>query len=94
MHQQVAPAEAKNTDTICKSNLFFYQDKDDFCKIDEGMELAQAYWKEEEKLLEKKFAKIEAKANEIATQKREVEKEQWEVREIFAKMKEEKERKV
>ena len=58
------------------------------------MELAQAYWKEEEKLLEKKFAKIEAKANEIATQKREVEKEQWEVREIFAKMKEEKERKV
>ena len=38
------------------------------------MELAQAYWKEEEKLLEKKFAKIEAKANEIATQKREVER--------------------
>ena len=38
------------------------------------MELAQAYWKEEEKLLEKKFAKKEAKANEIATQKREVER--------------------
>ena len=94
MHQQVAPAQVWNIDSTCKSNLFCYQDKDDFCKTDEGMELAQAYWKEEEKLLEKKFAKIEAKANEIATQKREVEKEQWEVREIFAKMKEEKERKV
>ena len=58
------------------------------------MELAQAYWKEEKKLLEKKFAKIEAKANEIETQKREVEKEQREVIEILAKMKEEKERKV
>ena len=45
-------------------------------------------------LLEKKFAKIEAKANEIETQKREVEKEQREVREILLKMKEEKERKV
>ena len=94
MHQQLAPAQAGNIGTTCKSNLFSYQDKDEFCKTDEGMELAQVYWKEEEKLLEKKFAKIEAKANEIETQKREVEKEQREVTEILAKMKEKKERKV
>ena len=43
----------------------FNQDKQDFFKTDTGLELAQAYLEDEEKMLDKEFAKIDAKGEEI-----------------------------
>ena len=50
----------------------FNQDKQDFFKTDTGLELAQAYLEDEEKMLDKEFAKIVAKGEEIEERRREV----------------------
>ena len=50
---------------------YFIQDKDEFFETDTGLELAQAYWEDREKMHDKKFAKIEAKGDKIKTEKRE-----------------------
>ena len=48
----------------------FNQDKQDFFKTDTGLELAQAYLEDEEKVLDKKFSKIETQGDKIGTEKR------------------------
>ena len=50
----------------------FNQDKQDFFKTDTGLELAQAYLEDEEKMLDKEFAKIDAKGEEIEERRRAV----------------------
>ena len=49
-----------------------HQEKDDFFATDEGRELTQSYWEDEEKLLDKKFARLEAKGEEIEEKRRKV----------------------
>ena len=70
------------------------QGKEEFFKTDTGLELAQAYWEDEEKMIDRKFAKIEAKGDKIRSEKREaIEERRREVKENLAKVKREKERK-
>ena len=65
----------------------FNQDKQDFFKTDTGLELAQAYLEDEEKMLDKEFAKIDAKGEEIEERRRGV-------KETLAKVKMDKGRNV
>ena len=62
---------------------------------DEGLELAQAYWEEEEKLVDKKIARLEAKGDKVGTEKREeLEKERRKVKENLAEVRAKREGKV
>lgn len=59
------------------------------------MELAVAFFEDEERLHDKKIANIEAKGDKIRTEKREgIEKRQREVKENLAKLKEKRDGKV
>ena len=72
-----------------------YQDKDEFFRTDEGLELTQSYWEDEEKLVDKKFARLEAKGDKSGTEKREeIEKKRREVKENLTKVMKERGRKV
>ena len=69
--------------------------KREFFATDEGLELSQAYWEEEEKLVDKKFARLEAKGGKIGTEKREeLEKERRKVKENLAEVRAKREGKV
>ena len=71
------------------------QDKEEFFKTDTGLELTQAYLEDEEKMLDKKFAKIEAKGDKYRTEWREtIEERRREVKENLTKVKMERERNV
>jgi len=75
--------------------LIFYQNKNQFFATDDGLELSQAYWEEEEKLVDKKFARLEAKGDKVETEKREeLEKERREVKENLTDVREKRERKI
>ena len=76
--------------------MIIYQGpKREFFATDEGLELSQAYWEEEEKLVNKKFARLEAKGDKVGTRKKEkIEKEQRTVKENLAKVKDKRGKKV
>ena len=75
-----------------KSN---YQDLDEFFETDEGLLLAQSYLEDEEKLLDKKFVRLQAKGDKVWTEKREeIEKERRKVKENLTEVKKKRERKV
>ena len=75
-----------------KSN---YQDLDEFFETDEGLLLAQSYLEDEENLLDKKFARLQAKGDKVWTEKREeIEKERRKVKENLTEVKKKRERKV
>lgn len=72
-----------------------HQDKDDFFATDERLEFTQSYWEEEEKLLDKKLARLEAKGDKVGTRKKEkIEKERRTVKENLAKVKDKRGKKV
>ena len=72
---------------------YFIQDKDEFFETDTGLELA--YWEDREKMLDKKFAKIESKGDKIKTEKREdIEERRREVKENLAEVKRDREKNV
>ena len=72
-----------------------YQDKDEFFRTDEGLELTQSYWEDEEKLVDKKFARLEAKGDKVETRKKEeIEEERRTVKENLAKVKDKRGKKV
>ena len=72
-----------------------YQDKDEFFRTDEGLELTQSYWEDEEKLVDKKFARLEAKGDKVRTEKKEdIEEERKKVKENLTELKTKKEKKI
>ena len=75
--------------------LIIYQNRKRFFATDEGLELSQSFWEDEQKLVEKKFARLEAKGDKIETEKREeIEEERRTVKEILTEVKKKRERKV
>ena len=75
--------------------MIIYQNNDQFFETDEGLELAQAYWEEEEKLVDKKIERLEAKEDKVGTEKREeLEKERRKVKENLAEVRAKREGKV
>ena len=75
--------------------LIIYQNRKRFFATDEGLELSQSFWEDEQKLVEKKFARLEAKGDKIETEKREeIEEERRTVKENLAKVKDKRGRKV
>ena len=75
--------------------LIFYQDKNRFFATDEGLELSQSFWEDEQKFVEKKFARLEAKGDKVETEKREeIEEERRTVKENLAKVRAKREGKV
>ena len=74
--------------------MIIYQNKNEFFATDVGLELSQAYWEEEEKLVNKKFARLEAKGDKIETEKKEKIEERSKVKENLADVRKKRERKV
>ena len=75
--------------------LIIYQNRKRFFATDEGLELSQSFWEDEQKLVEKKFARLEAKGDKVETEKREeIEEERRTVKENLAKVKDKRGRKV
>ena len=74
--------------------LIIYQNRKRFFATDEGLELSQSFWEDEQKLVEKKFARLEAKGDKIETEKKEKIEERSKVKENLADVRKKRERKV